>query len=377
MGKLGPWVAPASDAVVAIVVVVLAFFRAPQVDALTWVVASLGGALLLRRRRPVAVLAVVVSVGAVVVVVGAGNDAVLLAIASALYPVVLSSARSGVVGAVAAVAVVAAAGAAVAAFPGLALVPVEEGAESFRTAPVTTLLYSAVLITGSWALAAAVRTRRRHAAELAELRTSQAVARERLHIARDIHDVVGHNLSLIAMKAAVANHLEAGGGGPDEREAALRSIEQVSRAALEDVRTVLGGLRDPSAPPGAGSLDRLVADARSAGVAVTADQADLARAPAAVRVSAYRIVQEALTNVRRHSRPPRCHLTTTLEPDRLLVSVVDEGAATAPARPGHGLLGMGERVALHGGSLRAGPAPGGGFAVHAALPFGEGARRAG
>ncbi|MFD7660976.1 sensor histidine kinase, partial [Actinosynnema sp. NPDC059797] len=197
---------------------------------------------------------------------------------------------------------------------------------------------------------------------------------------------------------------------------------EVSRSALADVRSVVGALRDlpapgspaetrdePDQPAGPGhapgrpaeahreplpagpghvpdrpgdprhepplptepgyELDRLVDEARSAGVVVTARHADLSRLPAAVRVSAYRIAQEALTNVRRHSRPPRCRLVTAVEAGRLVLSVVDEGTAR-PGPPGHGLLGMRERVDLHGGTLRAAPAPGGGFEVRATLPFG-------
>ncbi|KOX25990.1 hypothetical protein ADK67_16585 [Saccharothrix sp. NRRL B-16348] len=349
---------------------VWAVLRAPAVDVFAVVTgAALALPLAVRRVRPTAVLATVLPVGAAAIVVGTGNESTLAAIALALYPVVVSSSRSGAVGLGAALACVGAAGVAVATVPGLPLVPAPAGTESFATNPWSTLLFSAVVLTGAWAVAAAVRTRRRHSAELAESRTARAVAEERLRIARDIHDVVGHNLSLIAMKAAVANHVA--GTRPDEREAALRGIEQVSRSALADVRTVLGGLRAPSAPAG---LDRLVDDARSAGVTVTTEQADLSGAPAAVRISAYRIVQEALTNVRRHARPPRCHLVTSVEPGRLVISVVDEGAATSDA-DGHGLLGMRERVALHGGTLHAGPAPDGGFAVRATLPFDTGAHR--
>ncbi|MEV8435987.1 sensor histidine kinase [Actinosynnema sp. NPDC051121] len=357
----------AVDAVAAGVIVAWTVLRAPQVDASAVVVAvALGAPLALRGTRPATVLWTVLPVGAVAIVSGVGNESVLAAVALALYPVVLAAPRPDAV--VAASATVVAAGAAVAIVPGLPLVPPPAGTESFATTPVPTLLSSAVVVVGSWAVAATVRTRRRHNAELAESRTARAVAEERLRIARDIHDVVGHNLSLIAMKAAVANHVA--GTRPDEREAALHGIEQVSRSALADVRTVLGGLRDASAVPASTTgLDRLVTDARSAGVTVTAEQADLSRTPAAVRISAYRIVQEALTNVRRHSDPPRCHLTTAVEPGRLVVSVVDEGAPATADTGGHGLLGMRERAALHGGTLHAGPAPGGGFEVRATLPL--------
>ncbi|MEU7529452.1 histidine kinase [Saccharothrix sp. NPDC042600] len=349
----------AADAVAAVAVVALAVVQAQRSDPLVWGMAvALGLPVAVRRVRPVAVLAVVVVVGAGAIVVG-GGAAVLPAIALALYPVGLRSARAGVVGAVAAVAGVVVAAVVVLTVPGLPLVPVPPGAESFRTTPVAALSTSVVVVAGAWGVAAFVRTRRRHYAELADLRASRAVSDERLRIARDVHDVVGHNLSLIAMRAAVANHLG------EDREAALRTIEEVSRAALHDVRTVLGGLRDP-VPAG---LDGLVADARSAGVAVDASLADLGGTPAAVRVSAYRIVQEALTNVRRHCDPPRCRLETVVGPDRLVVSVVDEGVSAVAGPPGHGLVGMRERAALHGGTLHAGVEPGGGFAVRATLPF--------
>ncbi|MFD7660484.1 histidine kinase dimerization/phosphoacceptor domain-containing protein [Actinosynnema sp. NPDC059797] len=118
-------------------------------------------------------------------------------------PAGLASGRAGAAGAVGALVAVSAAGVAVAVVPGLPLVPPPEGTESFATTPVAALLYSAVVIGGSWAVTAVVRDRRRRAAELAAARTARALAEERLRIARDIHDVVGHNLSLIAMKAAV------------------------------------------------------------------------------------------------------------------------------------------------------------------------------
>jgi signal transduction histidine kinase len=371
MGRIGPRGLLVADAAAAAGVLgSVAIFRAPEADLLAWIVAAmLSGPLIVRRRRPVAVLFTVTVVGTAAIIVGNGNEVVALSIAWALYPVGLASARSGIAGVGAALTCVTAAGVVVVALPGVPLIPARAGSESFGTTPVSAMLSSAILITGSWMLAASVRLRRQQAAELAELRAGQAVAEERLRIARDIHDVVGHNLSLIAMKAAVANHLAA--SRPGEREMALHTIEKVSRSALADVRTVVGALRDPSAtPPITAGLDQLVEDARVAGVTVTVDQGDLAWAPAAVRVSAYRIVQEALTNVRRHSHPPRCRLTTTVEDGRLVISVVDEGTAPVTIEaPGHGLLGMRERVALHGGTLHAEAVPGGGFAVRATLPF--------
>ncbi|MCG8916346.1 histidine kinase [Actinokineospora sp. PR83] len=351
------------DAVAVVVVVALAVVRSPQAGPLGWgVAAALGAAVAARRWRPVAALVAAGVIGVVSLVVGTGEDAVAVAVGLVLHRVALTSTRAGSLGVAGALSGVIGTGVAVWAVPGLPLVPALEGAESFSTTPLSATVYTAVVITGAWALATVVRTRGRYAAELAESRTARAVAEERLRIARDVHDVVGHSLSLITMKAAVANAVA--GDRPREREDALRTIEQVGRAALADVRTVLGAVRAPTAP----ALDDLVDAARSAGVTVTTDQADLTGAPAAVRISALRIAQEALTNVRRHSHPARCHLRTTAEPGALTVSVVDEGT-TPPGPPGHGLLGIRERVALHGGTLHAGAAPGGGFGVHAVLPF--------
>ncbi|GAA4021926.1 hypothetical protein GCM10022247_52680 [Allokutzneria multivorans] len=357
MRKLGP---TALDAVAAAVVVALAVFRAPQADPLAWVLAvALGGPLVLRRRAPVPVLVVVSLASAVSIAIGLGAEAALLAAVLALYPVALAG--FGAWGFAGAALGVLGAGLAVVLVPGLPLVPASEGVESFSTTPIATMAYCFMALAGSWALAAFVRVRRRQEAEIAELRTERAVVEERLRIARDIHDVVGHNLSLIAMKAAVATHLSE--SHPDEGRAALRTIEQVSRAALNDVRTVLGAVRGSSVSAG---LDQLVEDARGAGVTVAASQCDLSDVPAAARMSAYRLVQEALTNVRRHCSPPRCRLTTAVSEGQLVITVVNEGSASASGPPGHGLLGMRERVALHGGVLDVGGDP---FTVRATVPF--------
>lgn len=361
----------AADALAAGALALFAAFRTPGGAVLVWgLVAVLVLPVVMRRRWPTSVFAVVLAAGMAAIMVGVAGDAVVIAIAFALYPVGLSEvSRSGVPAPLWALAAVTASGLATIAVPGLPLIAVPEGEESFASAPVTTVLYSATIIGGSWVLARAVRARRDHAARLADLRARQAVADERLRIARDIHDVVGHSLSLIAMKAAVANHLM--NSHPEEGRAALGTIERVSRGALDDVRTVLDALRDPAdSTPSSTEIDRLVADVRAAGVSVEVDRADLAEVPAAVQASAYRIAQEALTNVLRHAGPTRCQLTFTNEPGILTVSVVDQGTRQgAPGRPGHGLLGMRERVALHGGALVFGPAPGGGFGVRAQLPY--------
>ncbi|MFG3698102.1 sensor histidine kinase [Micromonospora sp. NPDC047620] len=371
-GRLGLRQLTAFDALVGVALVLLTVLRTPGAPVLACGLAVLFGApLAVRRRWPAPVLAVVVLAGAVAVAVGVAGDAVVFAVAFALYPVALAtSTRDGVAALVVVLAALTAAGLAGGTVPGLPIVSSRAGEESFATTPVPVLLYAATVVAASWTLARAVSARRRHVTQLAASRADQAVAEERLRIARDIHDVVGHSLSLIAMKAAVANHLA--DSHPEQGRAALGAIERVSRSALDDIRVVLGALRDPAdTAPSFTELDRLVEDVRAAGVTVDVDRAaDLSRVPAAVQASAYRIVQEALTNVLRHAGPTRCRLAVAVEPGMLAVAVVDDGGSgRAVGPPGHGLRGMRERAVMHGGTLATGVEPGGGFAVRARLPF--------
>ncbi|OZV77909.1 hypothetical protein CA850_21185 [Micromonospora echinospora] len=368
--RLWRWAWIALDALAAAAVVAAVVLMRPASGWWVWCLAGLLGLpLAVRRWWPVPVLVVVLVTTATALVVGIGVEIVVYVVAVALYPVALSSARAAAWGLAAALGGVLVPGLVDAFTTGLPLVPARENVESFSTTPVTVTGYGTAVVAASWALAWAVRTRQRHASQLTDLRVARAIAEERLRIARDVHDVVGHSLSLITMQAAVANHLGSG------REAALRTIEQASRSALDDVRTVLGGLREQDAPgdtagsPGPVDLDRLVEETRAAGVAVTVDRADLSRVPAGVRTSAYRIVQEALTNVRRHARATRCRVTVAATDDGLSLAVVDDGTPRRSDRPGHGLLGMRERATLHGGTLTVGPEPDGGFAVRATLPF--------
>lgn len=358
----GRWALIAADVPVAVAIMAAVVLMRPVSGWWVWSLAALVGLPLAARRLwPVPVLAVVLAATSATVLVGVGADVSVYAAGFALYPVVLTSVRNWPLAV--ALAAVLVPGFVDALWPGLPLVPAREDVESFSTAPVTVIAYSTAVIAGTWALAWTVRTRRGHAAQVAELRTARAVAEERLRIARDVHDVVGHNLSLIAMKAAVANHLEA------DRQAALQTIERVSRSALDDVRAVLGGLRDGDDAAGDADVDQLVEQARAAGLAVTLDDADLSGVPAGIRVSVHRILQEALTNVRRHARATSCRVTIDVTSEALTLTVVDDGAAAAGHPPGHGLLGMRERAALHGGALTAGPTTDGGFAVRATLPL--------
>ncbi|MEW2328645.1 sensor histidine kinase [Micromonospora chersina] len=236
------------------------------------------------------------------------------------------------------------------------------------------VVYAAVMIAPAWMIGWLVRERRALAARQGEHLARQAAAEERLRVARELHDVVAHTLSLIVVKAAVANHVAE--ADPREAGAALRVIEETGRTALTDVRRVLGALRadTPYAPtPGLDELPRLARQAAIGGVDVRLDvrlEESAAAVPESVGLAVYRVVQEAVTNVVKHAAPAACRATVTVTPREVRVEVTDDGRRPALAgREGHGLIGMRERVTLHGGEFRAGPRPGGGFAVTASLPY--------
>jgi signal transduction histidine kinase len=244
--------------------------------------------------------------------------------------------------------------------------------------PLTVSLIVAVL-----ALADQVGTRRlteRALAERAEEyrmeQARRAVLEERSRIARELHDVVAHHMSMVAVQAETAPYRIQG-----LPEAGLRdfaTIGQTAREALTEMRRLLGVLRsDDETPervpqPGLAHLDELVEVARGAGLPVrTTVQGQHRPLPAGVELSAYRIVQEALSNAGQHAEGVRLvDVVVAYEPDRLLVTVTDDGHGRAgpPGPPGHGLVGMSERVAMLGGTITAGPGPDGGFQVAAVLP---------
>jgi signal transduction histidine kinase len=223
---------------------------------------------------------------------------------------------------------------------------------------------------------------RRQAAALAarnaalERRAEEAMAAERARIARELHDIVAHHLSVIVLQAGGAR---ASGRATDS---ALEKIERSGRQALAETRRLLGVLRDSdeqdglTPAPGIGDLAALADSVRAAGLRVNlAIGGDDTELPAALGVSAYRIVQEALTNVLRHAGPARADVTIGCADGAVVIEVTDDGAGTVagPAHPGgQGLAGMRERVAVFGGELQAGPRPGGGFAVRARLPLSDG-----
>ncbi|MGH3613903.1 MAG: histidine kinase [Pseudonocardia sp.] len=341
-----------------------------------WLVAlAIGIPLAVRRRRPIPVLGVVLASVIVAVLLGMSVAVTGLAVALALYPVALSVGRrrSAIVLGAALLGVTLAAVLTAAVLDPHLLV-VTQNAESFNTDLLSSLSSSWIVIGAGWTLGRSVRASREYADQVAEHREQKAVSEERLRIAREMHDVVAHSMSVIVMKAAVANHVY--DTRPEESQIALGIIESVSRAALEDIQRVLGTLRSAGeanlAPsPGLDELPQLVENARLADVAVELDSGTIPALPAAVQLSAYRIVQEALTNVIKHAAPPaRCTVRITAELGELHLAVIDDGI---PRRPvggtGHGLIGMRERAALHHGTLVAGRQPGGGFAVHAHLPY--------
>ena len=264
-------------------------------------------------------------------------------------------------------------------------------------------LSAVLLISTTAALAVGHRSRRAYVAQLeataehvARVRAAQArqaVQDERVRIARELHDVVAHHVSMVVVQAEAASV-----SAPAEPRAALEAIGETARGALTELRRLLGVLRTGDsdvalAPqPGVAQLETLVAQVTSAGLPVTLNVDGRPRPlPPGVDLSVYRIVQEALTNTLRHAGPARADVAIRYRGDCVEVDVVDDGGARgrdmrsgrsagraeagpqgAPAptpEPGHGLVGIGERVEMLGGRLRTGPREGGGFVVSARLPL--------
>jgi signal transduction histidine kinase len=226
-----------------------------------------------------------------------------------------------------------------------------------------------------------VRLRRERAADARSARAVDARRRaseERLQMARDLHDVIGHNISLINVQAGVG--LDLMDTQPEAARAALSAIKTVSKDALDELRAMLAAFRNaeetaPRAPaPGLDRLDDLVELTRAAGIEVVLQIAGECRAlPTAVDLAAYRIVQESLTNVVRHACPAVATVHLCYDVDGLDLEITDDGrAATGSLLPGtgSGIAGMRERALALGGRFAAGPRTGGGFIVSARLPLG-------
>jgi signal transduction histidine kinase len=209
----------------------------------------------------------------------------------------------------------------------------------------------------------------------------RAVTEERLRLARELHDVVAHAMSVIAVQSGVGAHVA--DSRPGEVGKALAAIEVTSRSALTELRRLLGVLRQDGEPqaslapaPGLANLEGLLAEVAEAGLAVRLRvEGAPVQLPAGVDLSAYRIVQEALTNVVKHAGPAHAQVTIRYRDQEVAVEVTDDGRGVAAVAgdggkgTGHGLIGMAERVAAFGGDLEVGPCPGGGFRVAARLPL--------
>ena len=214
--------------------------------------------------------------------------------------------------------------------------------------------------------------------ERAEDEARRRVDEERLRIARELHDVVAHTMATINVQAGAAAHVAA--ERPDAAVDALQAIKVASREGLRELRAILNVLRQADEPdstqpaPGLAQLDDLVDGTRRAGLpttlTVTGDRRPL---PAAADLAAYRIIQESLTNAIRHAGPASAAVSLSYADAELTLTVADDGrgpgADPAGSGGGHGLAGMRERAAMFGGEVRAGPEPGGGFAVRATLPL--------
>jgi signal transduction histidine kinase len=250
------------------------------------------------------------------------------------------------------------------------------GPEPTVTDYMAIVAWLAVVLLGSEAMR--WRAQRRQQAEWArQEEVRRRASEERLRMAQELHDVLGHNISLINVRAGIALHLI--DERPDEARAALEAIKTASKDALAELRTALGILRQdgavaPRAPaPGIDQLERLVADAASSGLSIRMDVCgDVRPLPPAVDLAAFRIGQEAITNVLRHSHATSARIGVEYQDEAVVLTVEDRGTADPGMVPqaGSGILGMRERAAAVGGSLIAQPRRIGGFEVIARLPYG-------
>lgn len=254
-----------------------------------------------------------------------------------------------------------------------------------RGADLSTIVGNALVFAVTWYLGDSTRERRRHVHALEE-RTKeleqardelarQAVAQERVRIARELHDIVAHSMGMIAVQAGVGRHVI--DSKPEDAKQSLETIERASKSALQEIRGMLGLLRSSGeaasrAPsPGLDELPALIDEVRTTGIDAELQlEAPPRPVPLGVEVTVYRIVQEALTNVIKHASATRARACVWFAEDALRVEVVDDGVtATTGNSGGLGLAGMRERVALHGGTFESGPLPEGGFKVSASLPL--------
>jgi signal transduction histidine kinase len=335
-----------------------------------------------RRRSPRAVLAVMTASAIVLLLAGFRPTVADLGLVVAVYSVAgHSSRRSAVIAGLAFLVALAAV---------MAIADVKYPQE--QTQPQQYIVNFASFAF-AWFLGLLQRNRREHTAklealnrQLAEERESRArwaVSEERSRIARELHDVIAHAVSVMVVQAGAARRVAV--TRPEQARDAMTSIESTGRQALVEMRRVVGVLRNGDEPttldpqPRLADVPALVEQARKAGLEVELDvKGDPRSLPAGVDLSAYRIVQEALTNVRKHAGPASVEVRVRYGTHSLRIEVTDDGrSASGPdsnGNRGHGLIGMRERVALYGGKLDVGPRPEGGFRVLADLPLEAAAR---
>lgn len=243
----------------------------------------------------------------------------------------------------------------------------------------TETLLMALVAVVAWLIGRSMYERREHAAALRARATTDAINAERLRIGRELHDMVAHNIGIVALQAGSANLVI--DTQPAVARQALRAIESASRETLAGLRRMLVALREAepqhSTPtPGLADVQQLAKTTSDAGLAVDLRWEGEHRAlPPEVDAAAYRIIQEAITNVARHADVPSCRVSINYQDDGLMIEVIDHGnGAGGDAGGGHGLIGMRERVSLLHGDFYAAPRPEGGFRVTARLPTLAGAR---
>lgn len=262
--------------------------------------------------------------------------------------------------------------------------------------PLSGAIQSMAIFAGAWVLGRVTRSRRgvllalvsaaeQRAAAERELaageraRASVAQVEERLRIARELHDVLAHSISVISVQATVGEHLA--GADPSAARQALTTIGEASRSSMQELRQMLSLLRDDSVPSsersvsyepaqGLGDLEPLLDTYRSTGLQVaTTTQGEHRNLSPSADLCAYRIIQEALTNTMKHAGPSSAVVGLCYGSDALRVTISDDGHSSVVTGGGHGLVGMRERAALLGGELSAGPMAAGGFRVQASIPY--------
>ena len=251
--------------------------------------------------------------------------------------------------------------------------------------PAEAVALTFAVLVPSWLLGDLVHTRRREAlrreeerdrsVQAREERLRAAAAEERRHVARELHDVVAHAVSVMVIQAGAARQVLR--TAPDDAEGALLAVESTGREAMTELRRFLGALADDDEPgglapqPGIGGIGTLLDRVREAGLPASLEvQGEPRSVPPSLDVAVYRIVQEALTNALRYARRAATLVRLTWEPAQLRLEILDDGPGTDAIAPsGRGLVGMRERASLVGGRLEAGPRIGGGYAVRAWLPL--------